>query len=39
MSLVSFSHQEIKGNFVIMATNDILELPEKEKIDVIVKEK
>lgn len=38
MSLLSFSHQDIDGQFVIMATNDILELPENEKIDIVLKE-
>ena len=38
MSLLSFSHKEMEGSFMIMATNNLLEIPEKEKIDIIIKE-
>ena len=38
MSLISFSHQEVEGTFSIMATNNILEIPALEKIDIVVEE-
>ena len=38
MSLISFDHKEIEGNFSLMATNNILEIPAKEKIDATLNE-
>ena len=38
MSLVSFDHKEIEGNFSLMATNSIMEIPAKEKVDATINE-
>lgn len=38
MSLLNFEHKEVEGNFSIMVTNNILEIPAKEKIDVVLME-
>ena len=39
MSLISFSHVAIDGDFSIMATSNIVELPVKEKVDLLVRKK
>lgn len=38
MSLISFDHKEIEGNFSLMATNSIMEIPAKEKVDATINE-